>query len=74
MIIFHAVNQRNFGSNYIRYGDENNSIFYKANVRKNTRSLIGKMYLCKNLEMSNEKHELASVNIAVIFVRLLYWK
>lgn len=74
MIIFPGVNQRKFGSNYIRYGDENYSIFYKANVRKNTRSLIGKMHLCKNLEMSNEKLVLPSVNIAVIFVGLLYWK
>lgn len=48
--------------------------FIKQMLEKNTRSLIEKMYLCKNLEMSNEKLELASVNIAVIFVRLLYWK
>lgn len=29
-----AKSEKFFGSNYIRYGDENNSIFYKANVRK----------------------------------------
>ena len=48
--------------------------FIKQMLEKNTRSLIGKMHLCKNLEMSNEKLVLPSVNIAVIFVGLLYWK
>ena len=43
-------------------------------LEKNTRPLIGKMHPCKNLDLSNEKLELASVNIAVIFVGLLYWK